>query len=382
MLKAADAIYKVVKAMQELPAAVEDFFRQVVTANRVLRSAFAGIPQLTLEAEQHAKELLLALNRGQEKCTEIGERGSLATIALSKSDGKALQAAADGVTKYLGMCVAEVAADAAPRLAAMQHRLSQMATVTAEDHAKLAALPEARAQATGNGPNEVPTPPDGEVDLERTSTRRELEETQRALKQLMEKQKRIEQEQKRMEEELAHKQDVEQSPQCDQEVSIGVGGGSMQVQASAAAAAQAAQGQGAASGSAVLAVQMQEQIAGLQAEVVRHTEHITELREQTGLQLSLPDALAKIRDFLGVTQAEARRPNDVLTKAKEFDIFFDEAGSLRVKVGQVCGELGIETGWGVQVAAVEPEYDDEQREELITGGGGYGGAAQDDDDIC
>ena len=154
------------------------------------------------------------------------------------------------------------------------------------------------------------------------------------------------------------------------------------MQASAAAVAQAAQGQEAALGSAVLAVQMQEQITGLQAEVVQHTEHITELREQTGLQLSLPDALAKIRDFLGVTQAEARRPNDVLTKAKEFDIFFDEAGSVCMKVGQVCGELGIETGWGVQVAAVEPEYDDEQREELITGGGGYGGAAQDDDDIC
>ena len=50
VLKAADAICKVVKAMQELPAAVDDFFRQVVTANRVLRSAFAGIPQLTLEA--------------------------------------------------------------------------------------------------------------------------------------------------------------------------------------------------------------------------------------------------------------------------------------------------------------------------------------------
>jgi hypothetical protein len=160
------------------------------------------------------------------------------------------------------------------------------------------------------------------------------------MKQLMEKQKQ-------MEEELARKQDAEHRPQSEHEVAISVGGGSMQVQASAVAAA-AAQGKGAAvqAAQAHAQQQMQAQIDGIQAEMVQLKDHVTELRVHTGLQLSLPDALAKIRDFLGVTQADTRRPNDVLAKAKEFDIVFDESANLRDKVQLICSELGIETGWG------------------------------------
>ena len=69
----------------------------------------------------------------------------------------------------------------------------------------------------------------------------------------------------------------------------------------------------------------------------------------------------------------------MLTKAKEFDISFDEAANIRAKVQQVCDELQIETGWGAQAAVAKPEYDDKQRQEL-TMGGGDGGAQ--DDDIC
>ena len=198
------------------------------------------------------------------------------------------------------------------------------------------------------------------------STRGELEET---VKQLMEKQKR-------MEEDLARKQDAAQSPQPDQEVAISVGGGSMQVQASAAAAAaQAVQGQSTAGG-ALQAAQMQEQIAGLTTEVVQLGEQMQEVRVHTGLQLSLRQAVAKICDEYSV--------DHVMTTAaviahvqKDLELTFDD-GSPRDKVQRICAELGIETGWGAQAAALEPEYDDLEREELIHGGG----AGAQNDDIC
>jgi DNA repair exonuclease SbcCD ATPase subunit len=230
--------------------------------------------------------------------------------------------------------------------------------LTASDKAKLDALPEAPGAQSGAKPTKYVA---DDATLQRASTRAELEETKRAVQ--------------RLQEELARKQDADDG--ADQEAFISVGGGSAQVQASAAAKAAHQHGSSEAQGASVQ--QLQQQLAELRSEVARHEDQLQEVRVHVGLQLSLPDALGKIREFLGVTQADARGPNDVLRKAKEFDIVFDEAANLRDKVQQVCAQLSIETGWEAQAAAPEPEYDDAQREELTLGGGGDG--AQ-DDDIC
>jgi hypothetical protein len=357
VLTAVHTVYKVVKAVQNLSAVVDDFLRQVATVSRLLRVAFVGMMQLTPEAERHMSELLGVLTKGQAKCKDIGNRGTLAWIALSKSDDKALKVATVGVTKYLGLCVAEVAAEAAPRLAAMQMRLSQMASISVEDKAKLAALP--------NGSEVSDETDDCKLKESKASTRGELEET---MKHLMEKQKR-------MEEDLARKQDAAQSPQPNQEVAISVGGGSMQVQAFAVAAAQAVQSQSAADG-ALQAVQVQEQIAALTTEVVQLGEQMQEVRVHTGLQLSLRQATAKICDEYSLDRMMTTAA--VIAHVQEdLQLTFDD-GSPRDKVQQICAELGIETGWGALAAALEPEYDDVEREELIHGCG----AGAQNDDIC
>merc|ERR1719247_1997333 len=100
-----------------MPEAVQSFFRQVTTANRLIHDAFndAQLKALPPEAEVHMEELLKHLQEGKRVCALIGEhRGTLKGYVLAKSDFRALDEATTGVMRTLGLCVAEVAADAMP----------------------------------------------------------------------------------------------------------------------------------------------------------------------------------------------------------------------------------------------------------------------------
>ena len=86
--------------------------------------------------------LLRAMRRGLAKTKEIRGRWAVTGFVLSKSDGAELKEASAEVTKYLSLCVAEVAAGAMPQLQRLQSRLAEAAVLTASDKAKLDALRE------------------------------------------------------------------------------------------------------------------------------------------------------------------------------------------------------------------------------------------------
>jgi len=276
---------------------------------------------------------------------------------LSKSDGAELQEASAEMTKYLNLCVAEVAAGAMPQLQRLQSRLAEAAVLTASDKAKLDALPEAPGAQSGAKPTKDVA--DDGAALQRASTRAELEEFKRAVS--------------RLQEELARKQDADDG--ADQEAFISVSGGSAQVQASAAAKAAHRHGSSEAQGASVQ--QLQQQLAELRSEVARHEDKLQEVRVHTGLELSLSQAVGKIREALDLDAG--MKMKDVVSEAQDqLGLEFADGSPMKVKVQQVCAELVIETGWEAQAAAAELEYDDAQREELTLGGGD---GAQ-DDDIC
>ena len=116
--------------MEHLPQDVDAFFRQVATAHRLLSDGYAGMRHLTTEAEQHMYDLLHHLQAGETVCGKIEARGTMSGAALAIADSKALKQAADGVAKSLGLCVAEVAADAMPRLNQLQRQLSKASVLT------------------------------------------------------------------------------------------------------------------------------------------------------------------------------------------------------------------------------------------------------------
>eukprot|EP01043_Picozoa_sp_COSAG02_P013704 COSAG02_NODE_553_length_20425_cov_17.986372_13_plen_451_part_00 len=444
---------QVVKRMGHLPQDVDAFFRQVATAHRLLSDGYAGMRHLTTEAEQHMYDLLHHLQTGETVCGKIEARGTMSGAALAIADSKALKQAADGVAKSLGLCVAEVAADAMPRLNQLQRQLSKASVLTAADKAKLDNLPLADSDAavraidasapssssrpywvdsaTGQSswdrpagigshidryaaaePEPEPATPEpaaastDETLLQRTSTREELA----LMKQEM---KRIKENEKRMESELARKQDAEHG--ADHAVSVSVGGGSMQMQQASATAKAAHRqlGSSEAQGATAQQVQqVQQQVTELQSVAARMEDQLHEVRVHTGLELSLSQAVDRIREALGLDAGMKMKA--VVSEAQDqLDLEFADGAPMKVRVQRVCGEFGIETGWATdepaQTASLPADLEARQamseverlvaagelgaaedevkraerlakqaleREQLFGGGGG------DDDDIC
>jgi hypothetical protein len=266
-----------------------------------------------------------------------------------------------------------------PRLNAMQRKLAGMAVLTDEDQAKLAAMqtpPEAEPPITGRdrgGDSSGRSVATGT--LPKTSTREELEKMKKAMAQQMRKQRALE-------EQLAQKQDLEDDP--DHETSVDMGGGSMQVHASAGAAKRADSGQqGGADALTKEVAQLTEQLADIRMSVVQHSEQIQHLREHTGMQLTLPQAVAKIRSILELEVG--MRTKDVVAYAKdELGLLCTDDASTKTKVWHLCEQLNVQTGWPAPTAAPAPElsYEEEMaRDELLYGGGG---AVEGDEDasIC
>eukprot|EP01046_Picozoa_sp_COSAG06_P007649 COSAG06_NODE_376_length_16647_cov_19.266920_7_plen_518_part_00 len=140
VFKLAHKVYTSVKTMRELPNAVRNFWCQVVTVQHMLHAAYGGMQELTKEAEQHMTNLLAALQNGQEICEKICDRGRILKLVLSSSDDGALEDAVDKVSCYLSFCVAEVAAEAVPRLNQLQSQLKEGMLLTAAEKERIAMI--------------------------------------------------------------------------------------------------------------------------------------------------------------------------------------------------------------------------------------------------
>lgn len=373
VLTVAREIYGLVKATSELPDSVQSFFCQVATANRLVHDAFHGMQVVPPEADAHMQDLLGYLEEGKKVCTAFcRHEGTLKGRVLSKSDKTALDVATAGVIRSLGLCVAEVAADAMPRLNAIQKQLAEMTVLTDEDQAKLKALknlPEAgppKERAVG-----------GTAVLPKTSTREELETMKKAMAQQMRKQRALEKQ-------LTKKQDLDETS-TDQQTVADAGNGSMQAQVSVAAARETESNQHTSMNAHLAAevVQMTEQLADIRMSVVQHSDQIQQLREHTGLQLTLPQAVAKIRSILELEPG--MRTKDVVAYAQdELGILFEDDVSTKTKVWRVCEQLNVETGWQAPTPPFSSalSYEEEMARDDLLCSGGVTDEVDEDASIC
>eukprot|EP01047_Picozoa_sp_COSAG01_P026588 COSAG01_NODE_1718_length_9396_cov_26.510165_9_plen_774_part_00 len=344
VLKVVDSIHGLIKARKEIPGAIEDFFRQVATVNRVMRDVFVGMEQLPAELARHMKRLQQELDEGEMQCRKTCERWKIASYVMAESDTAALAKCTTGVEKYLGLCVAEVAADAVPRLHALCAKFKDAAVFTQaeKDEVLRAAATVASAAAEEGVPPEdtaAGSEDTGEEQLRRTKTRAQVRELRKEISALKKA--------------VATKQDAVAPASTDQDMSVAVGGCSLQAQAQAQATTSSTQSASAGANQRADTQNGAERIAFLEHQVQCLVGSVQEVRERTGLELSLPDAVQQIKEMLDLDVA--MKPLDVLEHAREeYGVAFEPGWNLRLQVQAVCNGVGIMTGWTEAAAAETP----------------------------
>eukprot|EP01046_Picozoa_sp_COSAG06_P007651 COSAG06_NODE_376_length_16647_cov_19.266920_9_plen_352_part_00 len=160
---------------------------------------------------------------------------------------------------------------------------------------------------------------------------------------------------KRKQEQL--EQQLAQVSQDDTDDEVGVGGGSMQAKASTVAKAKVGQSRSSAGVKSEedAITELQQQFEELRSEVTRQHGHLHELREHSGLQLTLRQAVQKIRDFLGIV-GDTKKRHVVSEAIRQLALEYLEGASMRDKVQHICRELDIDTGWDDPLDQATPAH--------------------------